>query len=243
MNSENNMNGTPATAGDIAATNAKNPSAMPVAPKETMLTRLAKIVSAVFSPLLMATYGVVLAMTLSFLCLIPTATKLTVILETFLATASLPIIGIFILFKLKAISDPRLDNRKDRLWPYIIEIICMAGMGIYLYHIHAPGWLPLFFFGGAAAVVVLAVVNLWWKISGHATGMGGLCALIFYLMLSGNSIYPLQWEFLGAVLAAGVVCSARLILDRHTLAQVAAGFANGFLLVLLPPLLFNLQQA
>lgn len=72
--------------------------------------------------------------------------------------------------------------------------------------------------------------------------MGGLCALIFYLMLSGNSIYNLEWEFLAAMILAGLVCSARLLLQRHTLLQVTAGFVNGFLWVLLLPMLFQVTR-
>lgn len=199
---------------------------------------VASALSIIFSPLLMATYGVALAMVLSFLCFIPTATKLTVILETFLATTAIPVIGIFILSRLKVISDPKLNERRDRTFPYLIETACFIGLAVYLNHINAPAWLSLFLIGGAVALVVLTVVNRWWKISGHATGMGGLCALVFYLMLSGNSIYDLQWEFLVAVLLAGLVCSSRVILGRHTLGQVTAGFFNGFLWVILLPMLF-----
>lgn len=203
---------------------------------------VASALSIIFSPLLMATYGVSLAMVLSFLCFIPTATKLTVILETFLATTAIPVIGIFILSRLKVISDPKLNERRDRTFPYLIETACFIGLAVYLNHINAPAWLSLFLIGGAVALVVLTVVNRWWKISGHATGMGGLCALVFYLMLSGNSIYDLQWEFLVAVLLAGLVCSSRVILGRHTLGQVTAGFFNGFLWVILLPMLFQVTR-
>lgn len=192
----------------------------------------AGVLSGLFSPLLMATYGVALAMVLSFLCFIPTATKLTVILETFLATVAIPVIGIFVLSRLKVIKDPRLNEREDRTWPYIIVTACFIGNAIYLSHINAPAWLSLFLIGGAVALVILTVVNRWWKISGHATGMGGLCAMVFYLMLSGNSVYSLQWEFMLAMLLAGLVCTSRLILGRHTLGQVCAGFVNGFVCVL-----------
>lgn len=202
----------------------------------------ARALSIIFTPLMMATYGVALAMVLSFLCFIPTATKLTVILETFLATAAIPVIAIFILSKLKVVKNPALNDRLDRTWPYIIETACFLGLAIYLNHINAPAWLSLFLIGGAVALVVLTVVNRWWKISGHATGMGGICALIFYLMMSGNSIYDLQWEFLMAILFAGFVCSSRLVLQRHSLLQVAAGFANGFLWVLLLPMIFQVTR-
>ena len=128
-----------------------------------------RILSAVFSPLMMATYGMIVAMTLSFLCFIPASTKLAVIFATFIATVVIPVIGIFILSRFKVIKD---------------------------YYINAPTWLPMFMIGGAVALIVLTVVNRWWKISGHATGMGGLCALVYYLMMSGNSVYSLQWGFM-----------------------------------------------
>lgn len=201
------------------------------------LTSISRILSMVFSPLLMATYGVFIAMRLSFLVMIPVSTQLTVVLETFLATAVIPVIAIFLLSKFKVIADPRLNERADRTWPYIIEIVCFLGMAVYLNRIHAPHWLSLFLIGGALAIATLTVVNHWWKISGHATGMGGLCALIFYLMLSGTTLINLQPVFLGAILLAGMVGTARMMLDRHTLGQVAAGFLNGFFWVLLLPFL------
>lgn len=203
------------------------------------LNGAAKFFSTVFSPMMMATYGVALAMRLSFLCFIPLGSQLTVILETFLATVAVPVIGIFTLYKLKVIKDPMLNERTDRTWPYIIEILCFIGTAVYLYLVKAPAWLSLFLIGGAAALLTMTVINLRWKISGHATGVGGLCAMIFYLMMSGNSVYSLRWEFMVAILIAGLVCTSRLILQRHTLGQVAAGFLNGFAWVFLAAWLFS----
>lgn len=203
---------------------------------------IAKILSTAFSPLLMATYGIALAMTLSFLCFIPASTKLAVIFATFVATVVIPVIGIFLLSRLHIVKDPLLNDRQDRTWPYIIEILCFLGTAVYLYCINAPTWLSMFMIGGAVALIVLTVVNRWWKISGHATGMGGLVALVFYLMVSGNSVFSIQWEFIGVLLLAGAVCSSRLILERHTLGQVSAGFLNGFLCVIIFPLLFQATQ-
>ncbi len=203
------------------------------------LTGVAHVFSVIFSPLLMATYAVALAMSLSFLCFVPTATKLTVVFTTFLATVAIPVIGIYALSRLKIIKDAHLNNREDRTWPYVLETVCFLGTAVYLYFIKAPSWLSLFLIGGAVALIVLTVVNRWWKISGHATGMGGLCAMIFYLMLSGNSVDSLQWEFMLAVLLAGIVGTSRIILGHHNFSQVIAGYVNGVVWVLLLPLLFQ----
>ncbi len=204
-------------------------------------TTLARIFSAVFSPILMGTYGILLAMYLSYLCYSPEKAKMIVIAVTFVATCVVPVIGIFLLTHLGAVKDPMLNERAERGWPYLICTLCYLGTGIYYYFVHAPQWLYLFMFGGAISLVVLNIVNHWWKISGHATGTGALCAMIFFLMSSGNSVTNLQWEFVIAVVLAGCVCTSRLILGRHTLLQVAAGFLNGFICVFLPA--WTLQAA
>lgn len=191
----------------------------------------ARALSILFSPLLMATYGYLLATTYSYLCFNPLKTRMVVALLTFIATCVIPVIGIFILSRIGVVKDPSLNERTDRTLPYILSTICFIGTAVYYHFVKAPAWLSMFVMGGAMAIITLTVVNRWWKISGHATGMGGIVALMFYLMYSGNSVGDIQPEFIATVLVAGLVCSSRLILERHTLLQVAAGFANGFLWV------------
>ncbi len=203
------------------------------------LATAATVISNLFSPLLMATYAVALAMQLSFLSLVPLQMRLIVLLVTFLATTALPVIAIFLLIRFGVVKDPMLNRKDDRTWPYIIEALCFIGVAIYFYTIHAPLWLVLFILGGTMALITLTVVNRWWKISGHATGAGAICAIVFYLIASGNSIFSLTWEFIAICLLAGLICTSRLILGRHTLGQVAAGFLNGFLWVFLAAWLFQ----
>lgn len=197
-------------------------------------TNIARVLSAIFSPLLMGTYGVILAMWFSYLYYSPDKAKLIVTAVTFVATCILPIISIYLLSRTGVIKDPLLKEREGRFWPYMICSAGYAATGVYYYFVHAPVWLSMFVVGGAVALIVLAIVNSRWKISGHAAGTGGLCAMIFFLMCSGNSAFDLRWEFVAAVILAGCVCTSRLILERHTLMQVAAGFLTGFVCVFLP---------
>lgn len=192
------------------------------------LTGLSRILSVVFSPMLTATYGVALAMLLSYLCFSPLKARIVVTAVTFAATCAIPIIAIFMLHRLGSVKDPGLNEREERTVPYLIAIACYVGTAIYTRFVNAPMWLSMFLFGGALSLAVLTVVNRWWKISGHATGMGGITAVVFFLMFSGSSVTGLQPEFIAAVILSGMVCTARLILRRHTLGQVAAGFLNGF---------------
>lgn len=201
------------------------------------INTIARIFSAVFSPLLMGTYGILIAMWFSYLCYSPERAKLTVIAVTFAATCVLPVIAIFLLSRTGVVKDPILNERTDRTWPYILCGFCYLGTGIYYHFVHAPLWMSMFMYGATVALVILTIVNRWWKISGHATGMGALCGMMFFLMTSANTVSDIEWEFLATVLLAGCVCTSRLILKRHTLMQVAAGFLNGFVCIFLPAFL------
>jgi membrane-associated phospholipid phosphatase len=57
--------------------------------------------------------------------------------------------------------------------------------------------------------------------------------MIFFLMCSGNSAVNSHPAFVVAVMLAGIVGSSRLLLGRHNLLQVVAGFANGFICIFL----------
>jgi len=181
----------------------------------------------------MGTYAIVLSMWLSYLCYSPLKAKLVVSAITFVATCVIPVIAIFLLNKAGVVKNPTLNDREDRTIPYIISTICYCGAGTYYHFVNAPVWLSMFMYGGALALLILTLVNRKWKISGHATGMGGLVAMLFFLMCSGNGLRDMQWEFIAGVVMAGAVCTSRLVLDRHTLMQVGAGFLNGFLCVFL----------
>lgn len=199
-----------------------------------ILTSTARFLSAIFSPLLMGTYGIILAMWLSYLCYSPMRAKMIVIAVTFVATCAIPVIAIFLLHKLGVVKNPTLSDRTDRTAPYIIAVLCYLAVAVYYHFVNAPVWLSMFMLGGAIALIILTIVNRFWKISGHATAMGGIVAMMFFLMCSGSSPHSLQIQFMTTVVIAGMVCTSRLILGCHTLLQVGAGFLTGFISVFLP---------
>ena len=69
--------------------------------------------------------------------------------------------------------------------------------------------------------------------------MGALCGMIFFLMCSANTVVDIQWYFIAAIFLSGCVCTSRIILGRHDLLQVTAGFFNGFICIFLPTILLQ----
>ncbi len=187
--------------------------------------------SILLTPLLMPTYGMIVALWMSNLLVLTLPAKLTVILVVFAMTCILPALLFLLLKFLKVISSTELNNRKERLLPYIITIVCYVATAMYLFSINAPQWLWMFMFGGGCAALISMIVNFKWKISAHMAGIGGFIALVWRINADGDVIFELLPVICAAIFIAGVLGTSRIAMERHTFWQVVAGAANGFICV------------
>lgn len=197
------------------------------------MTKFFRVVSTVFSPLVVPCYGVALALCVTPLSAVPFAQRMGVVGMCALFIFIIPALAVLALYRANLISDPGLNSRGDRTIPYAITILCYLLCAYYLYRIAAPGWLVGVMAGGLLTIVINLTVNLRWKISGHMAAMGGFIAITLYIAANQLAIIPMIWFVVGAFLAAGLVGTARLYLNRHTPMQVLAGTINGFLCVYL----------
>ena len=108
------------------------------------MNKAAHIFSWILSPILVPTYGVILSLWVTVLCVLPLGVRWNVVIMTSLITAFLPALAIFLLYKFKAISDPGLNNRGERYVPYGITCVCYILATWYLVRIHAPQWMWMF---------------------------------------------------------------------------------------------------
>lgn len=198
---------------------------------DTVVKTIAGIISIVSSPLLMPTYAMALSLWGTYLVFAPAAARWQILFMTFAVTTMFPVIVLFILHKIGVIKHPSLNERTDRPFVYAAALMSYLAMAFYLAKINAPQWLSLFMLSAAATALVTMIVNFKWKISGHATCIGGLTALAFFLSYRSLTIHNNDTIFIVAILISGAVMTSRLILDRHTLGQVVAGFFNGALWV------------
>ncbi|MCS3062280.1 hypothetical protein NXX40_05380 [Parabacteroides distasonis] len=143
------------------------------------------IISFVFHPLLMVTYGIVLALMFTFLAIYPLPVKLLIAGGTFISTAIVPGLFIFLLVKNGAAGDIELSDRKERVVPYLIFITSILVCIFFLYKMLMPFWLLAMLIGACVALVIALCVNFAWKISAHAIGIGGLLGRYY-----GSGAYP-----------------------------------------------------
>lgn len=195
--------------------------------------RWAGIVSSVFSPLLLPTYGAILALWTTPLNSVRESVRLTTALMVLVITCFLPLGVMMAAIRMGKISDTKVRDRRQRYLLYPVAVIAYGLTAIYLYNVHAPGWFIGFFLGACLASIISMTINFRWKISAHATCCGGVLGLCFFIAFSGlNSLFFLPW-LTGAVLITGAVASARLALKAHTQAQILAGTAVGIAAVII----------
>lgn len=194
------------------------------------MNKLATLLSTVFHPLLMPTYGIAIALYTSYMRIFGDRLLGIVIVGVLLTTCILPSLGIYILYKLGHISDFRLHERTERTIPYLINFACYVACYLYLYRFGIPSWIIAFIAGAIVALIISLFINRYWKISAHMVAAGSMVTLVFlmsfYSLMLTPYILPLQ---IASVLLAGAIGSSRILLKRHTLGQVSAGFALGIL--------------
>jgi membrane-associated phospholipid phosphatase len=83
--------------------------------------------------------------------------------------------------------------------------------------------------GASINLAIALVVSIWWKISLHMIGIGGLVGLFF--ALSTRIYFEITTYLIAAVAIAGIVAWARLRLNTHNPPQVYVGFILGWISV------------
>ena len=200
---------------------------------------MANFLSTILSPLLMPTFGVFLLLWVSVLCLQPTGRRTAFLLVCMGITCILPLIFLSVMRHFKLIKDLHVNDREQRLIPYLFTALCYLAAAYYLYYTHFPLWAIMFMLGSMVTVLVMAIINLKWKISAHMAGIGGIVALINQIHVQGLSAFDLFWLLCISVIVTGLLGTARLVLKRHNIWQVLAGVMVGYLCVTLTMKLFG----
>jgi membrane-associated phospholipid phosphatase len=130
----------------------------------------------------------------------------------------LPLAAVVVLVRMGKVTDRHVSDRRQRFPVLAMSVVSLlAGLGVLL-AINAPYSVIVVVLAIVGGVVVLAVISLFWKISGHA-GAIALTTVITVLILGAPWI-PL-------LLLIPAVGWSRVVLRAHTVAQVVAGALVG----------------
>ncbi|MHA4736819.1 hypothetical protein [Dyadobacter sp. MSC1_007] len=202
-----------------------------------MNNRIAIILSVVFHPLILTTYLFALLFLLSpdlvGASAFELSGKLSLLLLLCLNTFIAPALMVYYFRKMGVISSFYVDDIVERRLPYLACVV-VYGVATYLF-----GWqlqpiselapqISVILASVTLSLVLVTMVSYFWKISAHATGIGGSIGMISALMVRFDEPALLS-PLLLAILIGGWLMSARLQLNAHTPSQILAGVFCGLL--------------
>ena len=214
------------------------PSTLFINTSVILSSRIATILSVVFHPLIITTYlfSVLFLLTPDLVGVsaleLPAIGSLLLLL--FLNTFVAPSLVIYYMFKFGLTTSLQVEDRRERRLPYLASIVIYA-LATYLF-----GWqlrqiaelapqISILLASATLSLILIFMVSFYWKISAHATGLGGILGAMGSLMVRFDEA-TLLYPFLTAVLVSGLVMSARLRLHAHTPAQILAGLLGGLVI-------------
>jgi hypothetical protein len=199
------------------------------------------ILSWVFLPLFMPTYGILLAMYIpsvpkdlshvSMYFLAPEM-KTRLLLLFFLFSAVAPGLSFLALHQKKVITSIDIENQRERSIPLLV-MMAYSLVLFLLFFVKAPNAaLPIAFYAlplsGFIVTALFMGINRWIKISLHAGGAGILVGFLFAFFLEQQSFAV--WILPVAIIASGLTISARLFLNKHRPIEVYTGWTFAVLI-------------
>lgn len=188
----------------------------------------------------MPLYGVILFCLAArkLLPILPASYMGMCIAGTAVLTLIIPIILLVFLWRKGYIDSLHIDNAKQRTTPYIYTLICY---GFWAYFVRVTVKMPTFMLlvaiGAMVALLAVTIINHWWKISAHLTGIGGLLGGICSFALNYSTL-PLMLIIIVLLLSL-LLMYARIYLQAHTPMQVVCGFLLGLLCTCIPTLIMT----
>ena len=200
-----------------------------------------KAVSALFHPLLMATYCcVIFYFTMpEIFAPVPQQSIPYFILSVFVLTFVIPVLSILFLRFTRRLSNLELSYREERIVPFFF-ISSLYAVTTYLFYsqIRLTNSLLTLMVIVSLLVFIIFLVSIWFKISVHSAGIWGTAGVFSAMSLkyiNALGIGPLLILFI----IAGITTSSRLYLGRHTPMESWSGVVLGFTLCFVGFILFG----
>lgn len=188
--------------------------------------KIAQIISVIFHPVLVPTLGFLLLLNSGFyFSMISWEAKRFILLVLVFTTGVLPLLTVAIM-ALNSKFDLSMDNLRDRIVLLLFSSVYYYLGYIIMNRMKAFPVFKVFLVASVVAIVVLMVLSFKWKVSIHMAAIGSVSGTLFALSFR-SGINPV-WSILAVIVVSGVVGTARLLLKKHDIWQVLAGYLVGF---------------
>jgi membrane-associated phospholipid phosphatase len=203
---------------------------------------IANIISVIFHPLTITTYIMIVLLMLNPFLFGKNSIEQGggLIAQVFFTTFCLPALAVAMMKGLGLIDSFQMVDKKERIIPYITT--AMFYLWIFMTTHKNPN-IPVVFvsamLGTIISIFISFFINNFSKISAHAVGVGGLIGIVaitlrwfaysyFHLNIQGQKIEIAAFlVFIAVIIIGGLVCSARLWLNAHSMKDIVGGFIVG----------------
>jgi len=196
-----------------------------------VLRAIAHLFSVVFHPLFIPLYVVIFLITFhpSYFSGFNKGIKFWLILTTALNTAFFPAFSVLIMKGLGFIKSVLLPTQQDRIGPYLAAMIFYfwAARVFFKFEPQLALVLPSFMTGVFLTSTAALILNIFFKVSMHALGCGGMIGIMLVIM-NGNSML-MTWPLALVIFITGLVCTSRFIVSNHSPKEIYAGLFIGIL--------------
>jgi len=145
----------------------------------------------------------------------------------FITTFIIPVLSLFILKMSGSISSMLLERKEERLTPMIYTAV-MYGITAYMFSskLELGEMISVYLRISTVLILLTGVITIFWKISLHGVGIGGVIGFLMGLNQQTQLAY-FGILLSGLFLIAAIILSARLRLNVHSPQQVYIGFVLG----------------
>ena len=146
---------------------------------------------------------------------------------TALNTLFFPLLSVLLMKGLGFIQSVFLHSREDRIAPYLAVMIFYfwTAWVYFKFEPQLAALLPSFMTGILLTSIAALLSNIYFKISMHAIGVGGLLGIFLVIMQSHTML--MTWPLCLALLIAGLVCTSRLLVSDHQPREIYQGLITG----------------
>lgn len=194
--------------------------------RRVWVEKAAKILSVLFHPIFVPLYGLLLIYNIpTLLSYMPENLKRIILVLVVADNIVLPLSIAALLYTRGAIKTIEAKERNERI---LLLTFCLLMYGITAFmmmKLPVASLFKAYFLSVAIVTLLTLVINIFFRISLHAVGIGGLIALAVSLMLIFNIVSVVYLVVLALV--SGAVLSSRLYLDEHKPAEVWLGLLTG----------------
>ncbi len=194
-----------------------------------MSEKIAKIISNVFHPVILPFLGFLLLLgTGLYSSILTSDARNYILLVVFFSTSTLPMLSVAML-ALNPRFDVLMQNSRDRIIPLLFSSVFYYIGYVLLSRVHFLPVFKLFMIASVLVIVLLLLISIKWNISIHMAAIGSLSATFFALSFRAGA-NPVV-AIIIVVLLSGLIGTSRLILNKNSLPQVAAGYILGFIIL------------